>query len=84
MRRRNPPVLIGLLNRIPYAIEQGKFSAAQGIDLTEQGILVRHQRTARSVAGGDRTEAPSIVFAAEGFLPSDKESSPDRVFGPYR
>jgi hypothetical protein len=54
--------------------------------LTEQGILVRHQRTAGSVAGGDRTEPPSIVFPAEGFLShpiKEKKGSPDRVFAPY-
>jgi hypothetical protein len=39
------PVLIALLDRIPYAIEQGKILAEQGIDSAEQGIVIRHQNS---------------------------------------
>jgi len=60
--------LIALFDRIPYAIEQGKFSAEQGIDLAEQGILLRHQRNAAWLAGGGRTEATSIVMDSDGLL----------------
>ena len=36
------------------------------------------------VAGGDRTKAPSIVVATDGFCHLIRASSADRVFAPYR
>jgi hypothetical protein len=53
--------LIAFFDRIPYATEQG-------IDLAEQGILLRHQRNAAWLAGGGRTEATSIVMDSDGLL----------------
>jgi hypothetical protein len=49
--------LIAFFDRIPYAIEQGKFSAEQGTDSTEQGIPIRHQR----IAGNPRL-APRLCL----------------------
>jgi hypothetical protein len=57
--------LIALFDRIPYAIEQGKVLAEQGIDSAEQGILefsfgISEMLTSANrckLARGDRTEA---------------------------
>jgi hypothetical protein len=67
--------MIGFFERIPYATEQGKFSAERGIDLSEQGILIRHQRTLHRLPAAI-AEGPSIVAARI------KESSPNRVLRP--
>jgi len=38
----------------------------QGTDLSEQGILLRHQRNAAWLADGGRAEAISIVMDSDG------------------
>jgi len=63
--------LIALFDRIPCAIEQGKFSAEQGIDLSEQGILIRDQRKPAWIAAENHMQAPSIAVATQRFLQSD-------------
>jgi hypothetical protein len=71
--------LIALFDQIPYAIEQGKVLAEQGIESAEQGILLRHQRNADisdSLQARPRRSngGASIVIPAEGFRPSNDGS----------